>query len=225
MMNDANEKRSQYDQEYKRYGNTVIDTVNNVKFTQGFHGYDTAQVDEFLDDIIKLVRTHREFQTIGTMIETSAIGNTRFIKGFRGYDAGEVGNFLREIVRLLEGLNKIKGTYKDLGGNTFAGTSRIKSTEIKIDEIATPKFNDENKNLEDAIIDTINDVKFTQGFKGYYTGDVDEFLEDIIRQVKTNGAVETRSITSARFTKGFRGYDVGEVDRFLGEIRKMVELG
>lgn len=29
------------------------DTINNIKFTQGFRGYDTAEVDEFLDDMIR----------------------------------------------------------------------------------------------------------------------------------------------------------------------------
>ena len=29
------------------------DAINNIKFTQGFRGYDTAEVDEFLDDMIR----------------------------------------------------------------------------------------------------------------------------------------------------------------------------
>ena len=28
------------------------DTINNIKFNQVFRGYDTAEVDEFLDDMI-----------------------------------------------------------------------------------------------------------------------------------------------------------------------------
>lgn len=102
----------EFDNEYVKCGNVIIEDIKQVKFTQDFRGYDTVEVDKYLDDIIRLVRYNRNYKLVNHMIDTGAIGNMSFAMGWRGYDTNEVGMFINRLSTEMEKLNEIKNNFK-----------------------------------------------------------------------------------------------------------------
>ncbi|MEX1376518.1 MAG: DivIVA domain-containing protein [Eubacteriales bacterium] len=86
------------------------------------------------------------------------------------------------------------------------------------------EFEQEYKNAAVKIIQNINEVKFTQLFKGYSTGEVDALLDSIINEIKlaTNPGY-IRQTANLNITTTFRGYSKEEVDAFLAELEPQLE--
>jgi len=109
--NGEDSRKDRFDKEYKVYGNRIINIINDIKFTQGFSGYDTLEVDNSLDDLIKLIKDHGYYEIANEPIDTHIIRDTNFTKGFRGYDSKEVNEFMNKIALEFEKLNSIKRKY------------------------------------------------------------------------------------------------------------------
>jgi len=97
--------------EIEGYGIELVDRITNAKFTQGFRGYGTAEVDDFLDSLIQQIKVNSTPDIINQMIKTADIANMTFKKGFRGYEANGVDVFLKKISKDIEKLNEIKSKY------------------------------------------------------------------------------------------------------------------
>ena len=109
--NKISSKKEQFDADYSISSNKVITLINDVKFTQGFTGYDTTRVDVFLDDLINIINQHRAHEKIRTLIDTNIITEAKFSNGFRGYDISEVDEYLDMLSDEIEKLNEIKLKY------------------------------------------------------------------------------------------------------------------
>ena len=94
--------------EYTKDCNIIINTIEKVLFTQGFRGYDTAEVDKFLDRLINKVSQIKDPENTNDFIDTDDIKMRKFSRGFRGYDFAEVDSFMRMIAEDIE--NVIKKT-------------------------------------------------------------------------------------------------------------------
>ena len=93
-----------YEGEAGKLIDLTIYTINNIKFTQVWRGYDTSEADNFLDDLVRLAEYHKDYENLGNMIDSSSIKKANLYKGFRGYDCTEVNNFLGKIVLEFEKL-------------------------------------------------------------------------------------------------------------------------
>ena len=85
--------------------NEIINTINNSRFTQGFKGYDTAQVDEFLDEVITSIS---DSINGGVPISARDIRNPNFKVGFRGYDVNELDAFMESLGNAVDRLESIR---------------------------------------------------------------------------------------------------------------------
>jgi len=131
----------------------------------------------------------------------------------RGYDSREVDQFLEWIVKASE--------YYAKNAGYSAGT------QAQADEKAREVIQKSYADMANEIINTINNSRFTQGFKGYDTAQVDEFLDEVITSISDsiNGGVpiSARDIRNPNFKVGFRGYDVNELDAFMGSLGNAVD--
>ena len=100
--------------EYNKLAESIKQEINSAMFTQALRGYDTLQVDNYLDHIIGHLDKYPEDGL--ERLDAETIKKTRFSIKFRGYDVSEVNRFMADLAFSIDGAKNIKDRY--LGDGT-----------------------------------------------------------------------------------------------------------
>lgn len=101
-----------FEEEYKELAKKLIYIIENAKFKRERKGgYNTDQVDEFLDSLMLEIDKHSRHERIANLINTTNIANVLFDKQKSGYNMGELDDFLDLLEMEVERLNEIKLKY------------------------------------------------------------------------------------------------------------------
>lgn len=101
-----------FEEEYKELARKLIYIIENAKFNRVRKGgYNTDQVDKFLDNLMLEIDQHSRHENIGSLINTTTIANVLFDKAKNGYSMGELDDFLDLLEMEVESLNAIKLKY------------------------------------------------------------------------------------------------------------------
>ena len=183
FMSNSNDKMNLYESDLTRLCELVEESIKEFKRKQDGEVYSAVKVDNFLEDLTRMIRFYRGYQE--PVVPVDEISHEAMSSNIDHFNV----EYAKHAAAIMDAILKVRFT------QNFMGYDSQKVDEFLNDLVKLKKFHGKYENVH-IMIDTnaIVSKRFERTFKGYDEVEVDMFLNKMIKEFERLNDVKRLSI-------------------------------